>query len=198
MRRLTISAIVIVAIIGVVAGVLAGWNYLRETKRLPVIAGVGGPFSLVDHRGNAVTERDYLNKPSLVFFGFTHCPDVCPTTLLDITNRLNELGPSAQRLNALFITVDPERDTPEQLATYLSSFHERITGLSGTPDNVAGALRAFRAFARKVPLAGGDYTMDHTASIYLLNKEGGFVGLLSYKETEAAARLKIRRLLESP
>jgi protein SCO1/2 len=189
---------VIACVIGTIAAAgVEGWQHLREQKRLPVIAGIGGPFSLVDHRGKAVTERDYLNKPTLVFFGFTQCPDVCPTTLLDITNRLNELGTNARRLNALFITVDPERDTPAQLAAYLSSFHDQITGLSGTSENVAQVVKAFRVVARKVPLADGGYTMDHTASVYLLNSGGGFVGLLNYQEPEATARRKIQRLLNS-
>lgn len=171
------------------------WDHQRKSWQLPAIAGIGGPFALVDHRGNAVTDKDFLNKPTLVFFGFTHCPDVCPTTLLDLTNRLNELGCNANRLNVLFITVDPERDTPEQLALYLSSFHRRITGLSGTVEGVAEAMRGFRAFARKVPLESGGYTMDHTASIYMLNRKGQFVGLVSYQDPEPTARLKIRQLL---
>ena len=169
---------------------------LRNGDRLSPVAGIGGPFSLVDQHGKPVTERDYLGKPTLLFFGFTHCPDVCPTTLFELTTRLKDLGPEADRLNVVFVSVDPQRDTPEQLALYLSSFDPHITGLSGSEDNVAAAMKAYRVFARKVPLKDGDYTMDHTASVYMLNKKGEFVGLMNYQEPEATARAKIKRLLD--
>ena len=176
--------------------VAATWIYPHSDIRLRPTAGIGGPFSLVDHHGKAVTEREYLGKPTLVFFGFTFCPDVCPTTLLELTDRLRELGTDADRLNVLFITVDPERDTPEQLALYLSSFDPRIIGLSGTEQNVAKVMTEYRAFARKVPLKDGGYTMDHTATVYMMNKNGQFVGLMNYQEPEATARAKLRRLLD--
>lgn len=181
----------------ILAGAVAfvGLSMRREGGLQP-IAGIGGAFSLVDHRGKQVTERDYLGKPTLVFFGFTFCPDVCPTTLLEITNRLKELGREADRLNVVFITVDPERDTPEQLALYLSSFDPRITGLSGTEEGVAAAMKAYRAYAQKIPLKDGGYTMNHTATIYMMNKKGQFVGLMNYQEPEATTRAKIRRLLD--
>jgi protein SCO1/2 len=169
---------------------------LRKNDGLSPVAGIGGPFSLIDHRGRSVTDRDYLGKPMLVFFGFTYCPDVCPTTLFDITNRLAELGTAADRLNVLFITVDPERDTPEQLALYLSSFDQRIVGLSGRKSDVAAVMTAYRAIARKVPLKDGGYTMDHTTTIYMMNGKGQFVGPISHQEQEASTRLKLRRLLD--
>ena len=110
------AALAVLILIGI--GALL-WAQARTDNELPVISGIGGPFALVDHRGNAVTDRDYVGAPTLIFFGFTHCPDVCPTTLFELTNRLKELGPDADRLNVLFITVDPDRDTPEQMALYL-------------------------------------------------------------------------------
>jgi protein SCO1/2 len=169
---------------------------VRKGGGMMPLADIGGPFQLVDHRGKPVTERDYLGKPTLVFFGFTYCPDVCPTTLFELTNRLTELGPDADRLNVVFITVDPERDTPEQLKLYLSSFDPRITGLSGTEQNVAAAMKGYRAYARKVPLKDGGYNMDHTATIYLMNKKGQFVGHMNHQEPESTARAKLRRLLD--
>lgn len=172
------------------------WLASRRDGNLSAVAGIGGPFALIDNKGKPVTERDYLGKPALVFFGFTNCPDVCPTTLFELTTRLKELGPEADRLNVVFITVDPERDTPQQLALYLSSFDPHITGLSGTPENVAAAMIAYRVYARKVPLEGGGYTMDHTATIYMMNSKGQFVGHLNYQEPEATARAKLRRLLD--
>jgi protein SCO1 len=155
------------------------------------------PFTLVDHRGKPVTDRDFLGKPALVFFGFTHCPDVCPTTLYELSNLLAQLKSDADRLNVLFITVDPERDTPEQLALYLSSFDPRITGLSGTSEGIAAAVDAYQAYSRKVPLKDGGYTMDHTAAIFMMDGKGRYVGTLSHRETDAALRAKLRRLLDS-
>lgn len=161
------------------------------------VGGIGGPFVLIDHHGKSVTERSYLGKPTLVFFGFAFCPDVCPTTLFELTNRLKELGSEADRLNVAFVTVDPERDTPQQLALFLASFDPRITGLSGTPKNIFAAMRHYRIYARKVPLAGGDYTMDHTAAIYMMDSKGKFVGIMGYQEPEATARAKLRRLIDA-
>ena len=163
----------------------------------PPRARIGGPFALVDHRGKPVTEHDFLGKPTLVFFGFTHCPDVCPTTLYELSNMLAQLKSDADRLNVLFITVDPERDTPEQLALYLSSFDPRITGLSGTSESIAAAVDAYQAYTRKVPLKDGDYTMDHTAAIFMMDSKGQYVGTISHRETEAAMRAKLRHLLDS-
>lgn len=172
------------------------WVHQHDHGALPAIAGIGGPFTLIDHRGNTVTERDYLGKPALVFFGFTSCPDVCPTTLSELSNQLRELGPEGDRLNVLFITVDPERDTPEKLALYLSSFDERMTGLSGTDEHIHAVMKAYRASAQKVLLADGDYTMDHTAAIYMMNSKGQYVGFIDYQESEASTRAKLRRLLD--
>jgi len=173
------------------------WLAGSRNDERTAIAGIGGPFALVDQHGRHVTERNYLGKPMLVFFGFTHCPDVCPTTLLELTNLIKELGPDAGRLNVLFITVDPERDTPQQLSLYLSSFDPRITGLSGSPAAVAAVMKEYRAIARKVPLTDGGYTMDHTATIYMMNAAGQLAGMMSYQDTQAAMRAKLKRLLDS-
>jgi protein SCO1 len=160
-------------------------------------AQIGGPFTLVDHHGKTVSERDYRGKPTLVFFGFTHCPDVCPTTLFELSNRLTEMKAAADQLNVLFITVDPERDTPAQLALYLSSFDPRITGLSGTSDQIAAALTAYRVSAQKVPISSGGYTMDHSAGVYMMDAEGKFLGTINHRDTEATVRTKLRHLLGS-
>jgi protein SCO1/2 len=160
-------------------------------------ADIGGAFKLIDHHGEAVTDRDYRGKPTLVFFGFTFCPEICPTTLFELSNRLAELKSDGDRLNVLFITVDPDRDTPQQLALYLSSFDPRITGLSGTSDEIAAAMAAYRVSAHKVPLNSGGYTMDHSAAVYMLDEEGKLVGTISRRDTEAAMRAKLRHLLDS-
>ncbi|MEH3119215.1 MAG: SCO family protein [Methylorubrum populi] len=156
--------------------------------------GIGGPFTLVSQDGKTVSERDFAGKPYLMFFGFTHCPDICPTTLQQVGDVLAALGPKADAVRAAFVTVDPERDTPEMLKAYLSSFDPRITGLTGSPEQVAAAVKTFRAYARKVPSQGGDYTMEHTALVYLMNARNGFVGAVNLNRpaAETAAELSKR------
>ena len=142
-------------------------------------SAIGGPFTLTAQDGRTVTERDMLGGPSLVFFGFTHCPDVCPTALYEIGLIYKALGKDGDRLKTYFITVDPERDTPSVIKDYLSGFDPRITGLSGAPEAVIAAEKAYRAYAKKVPLETGGYTMDHTAVIYLKNRKGLFLSSLN-------------------
>lgn len=156
-------------------------------------AGIGGPFSLKATDGRIVTEKDLAGAPSLVFFGFTHCPDVCPTTLQDITQVYDALGPDGDKLRAYFITVDPERDTPDALRAYLTSFDRRIVGLSGDRTATDGAVKAFRAYAKRVPLGEG-YTMDHTALVYLMDQSGRFVGSLNLDRAPAEAAKDVKRL----
>ena len=156
-------------------------------------AAVGGPFHLTDQNGKAVTEADFKGHPSLVFFGFTNCPEVCPTTLFDISEVLNKLGPDAAKVNAMFITVDPERDTPEKLKDYLSSFNPRLTGLGGDPAALAAVAKAYRVYYKKVPQDGGGYTMDHTAIVYLMDKKGDFVAPFSLKRRPEEFAADLRR-----
>ena len=161
----------------------------------PAVAAVGGPFHLVDQNGKAVSDTDMKGRPFLVFFGFTHCPDVCPTTLFEISEVLRKLGPDADRTGALFITVDPERDTPASMKDYLSNFDPHLRGLTGDPAAVNAAIKAYRVYAKKVPVDGGDYTMDHTAIVYLMDKDGHFVAPFSLKRTPEAAADDLRRYL---
>jgi protein SCO1 len=175
---------------------LATLTWTHQRGKLAGINTIGGPFTLLDHRGKTVTEQNFLGKPMLVFFGYTFCPDVCPTTLFELSTQLKELGEEADRLNVLFITVDPERDTPDKLALYLTSFDPHITGLSGPEKNIKAAMSAYRVFARKVPTADGEYTMDHTAIVYMMNSMGQFAGSIGYQES--GVRAKIRRLLNMP
>jgi protein SCO1 len=159
------------------------------------IAAIGGPFKLTDQNGQTVTEQDMKGRPFLVFFGFTHCPDVCPTTLFEVSQIFRALGPDADRVRALFITVDPERDTPALMKDYLSSFDPHMAGLTGDPAAVAAVAKAYRVYYKKVPLDQGGYTMDHTAIIYLMDKEGRFVAPFSLKRTTEAAAADLRRYL---
>ncbi len=152
-------------------------------------AAVGGPFRLEDQSGKIVTEQDMKGKPFLVFFGYTHCPDVCPTTLFDMSQVMKKLGPDADRIGALFITVDPERDTPALMKDYMSNFDPHLRGLTGDQAAINTAIKEYRVYAKKIPLKDGDYTMDHTAIVYLMNKNGDFVAPfdLSKQPPDAAA-----------
>jgi protein SCO1/2 len=160
-----------------------------------VASAVGGPFQLVDQNGQPFGDQDLKGRPFLVFFGFTHCPDVCPTTLFEVSEILRRLGPDADRTGALFVTVDPERDTPETMKEYLSSFDPHLRGLSGDAGAVAAMLKAYRVYAKKVPLEGGDYTMDHAALVYLMDKNGRFVAPFNVKRKPEDAAAELRRYL---
>ena len=158
-------------------------------------AAIGGPFRLIDQNGEPFSDTDLRGKSFLVFFGFTHCPDVCPTTLFDISEIMRNLGKDADRTAAVFITVDPERDTPAALKEYLSSFDPHVRGLSGDLANIAAVAKAYRVYYRKVPLEGGDYTMDHTAIVYLMDKEGQFVSPFNMRRTADVAAAELRKHL---
>jgi protein SCO1/2 len=164
----------------------------RAPAPIAMTSAVGGPFELVDQNGKSITDRDLKGHPFLVFFGFTHCPDICPTTLFEVSEILRALGPQAKDVRALFVTVDPQRDTPDKLKDYLSSFDPRVVGVTGTPEEIRAVERAYRVYAKKVPLDGGNYTMDHTALVYLMDKNGRFVAPFNVKRRpeEAAADLK--------
>jgi protein SCO1/2 len=179
------------------AVVLAAILFLagRSSSVGPAIAAVGGPFQLVDQDGKTVSDADMKGRPFLVFFGYTHCPDVCPTTLFEMSQMLHALGPDAGRIGALFITVDPERDTPAVLKDYLASFDPHLRGLTGGPAAVDAALKAYRVYAKKVPLKDGDYTMDHTAVVYLMDKNGRFVAPFNMKRTAEAEAADVRGYL---
>ena len=159
------------------------------------VAAIGGPFKLTDQNGQAVSDQDLHGRPFLVFFGFTHCPDVCPTTLFEVSEILRALGRDADRTRALFITVDPERDTPSVMKDYLSSFDPHLLGLSGDPAAIAAIAKGYRVYYKKVPLDQGGYTMDHTAIVYLMDKDGRFVSPFSLKRTAEAAAADLRRYL---
>jgi len=159
------------------------------------IAAIGGPFKLTNQDGQVVTDQDLKGHPFLVFFGFTHCPDVCPTTLFEVSEILRALGPDANRTRALFITVDPERDTPAVMKDYLSSFDPHLSGLTGDPEAIAAVAKAYRVYFKRVPLEQGGYTMDHTAIVYLMDKTGRFVSPFNVKRPIDTAAADLRRYL---
>lgn len=183
------------ALVAIVAIAAAMFVFLPLTPRTDAVR-IGGPFALTDQHGATVTEAALKGHPSLIYFGYTFCPDVCPTTLFDAANWMKELGPDADRLRFYFITVDPERDTREVIAEYLTAFDPRMIGLTGSRHAVDKALSAFRIYSRKVPAdSGGNYTMDHNASVYMFDAEGRFAGTIAYQEPENEVLPKIRKLI---
>src|SRR3977135_4460871 len=193
MDRTARPLVIVAAFAGslVIGLVLMLWA-LGGLRNVAAPAAIGGPFQLTDQAGRTWTEKDLHGRPTLIFFGFTHCPDICPTSLFEISEVLKVMGKDADRVNAYFISVDPERDTTAAMKDYLSSFDSHLRGLTGNPDAVAKGISTFRVYARKVPLKDGDYTMDHTALIYLMDRDGKFVAPFNLKRTpeEAAADLK--------
>lgn len=156
----------------------------------------GEPFQLVDNKGQPITEQAFRGQPSAVFFGFTHCPEVCPTTLVEMDGWLKKLGDEGKDIRAYFVSVDPERDTPEVMNSYVTNVSDRIVGITGDPAKVNQMVKDFRIYAKKVPIEGGDYTMDHTASVILLDRGGGFAGTIAYQENAETAVAKLKRLAE--
>lgn len=154
-----------------------------------------GDYELVTHEGEAVDDTVFVGKPAMVFFGFTHCPDVCPTTLGDMQHWYAELGADADKVDAYFVSVDPERDTPEVLGEYVSWVSDRITGLTGEPAEIDKMVEAWGVMAEKAPLEGGGYNVNHTASVFLLDENGDFFGTIAYEEGSETALGKLRRLI---
>ena len=188
-------------------GVFLTWSYFAPEQRAKrdsryqlsgPISEIGGPFTLIDHNSRTVTEKDFAGKPTMVFFGFTSCPNICPTALWNVSELLRQLGDGAKDLRVLFISVDPERDTPERLKAYVSNFDSRVVGLTGTAEQVAAAVKAYRAYFKKVPQDGGAYTMDHTATVYLMDRSGKFRGTFDVHEAKEASLAKLRRLVMDP
>lgn len=159
------------------------------------IAAIGGPFRLTTHKGETLTDADLRGRPFLVFFGFTQCPDICPTTLAELTLRYEVLGAEADKLTTLLITVDPERDTQDVLARYMEAFDPRFLALRGTVAETEAITQAYKGFVRKMPLEGGGYTMDHNAIIYMMDRSGRFMSSLDRHESENVQLAKLRRLV---
>lgn len=196
----TVRVILWTAVV-VMAGVL-GWLTYSVTQSDQQIAEApfGVPFQLVDQNGQPITEQAFRGKPTALFFGFTHCPEVCPTTLFELDGWMKQVDPNGTGLQAYFVTVDPERDTPEILGRYISNVTNRVTGIAGDPAKIAEVVKGFRVYAKKIPLdetqPNGDYTMDHTASIFLLDAEGRFKGTIAYGENPDTAIKKLENLMK--
>jgi protein SCO1/2 len=167
----------------------------RSPAPIAMPSAVGGPFNLVDQNAKPITDQDLKGHPFLVFFGFTHCPDVCPTTLFEVSEILRAAGPGAKDARALFITVDPERDTPAVLKDYLASFDPRVIGVTGDSEAIAAVIKSYRVYAKKVPTENGGYTMDHTAIVYLMGKDGRFIVPFNMKRRPEEAAEDLKRYL---
>jgi protein SCO1 len=165
------------------------------TPKMPQVAAIGGPFNLTDQNGRTVTDQDFKGRPFLVFFGYTNCPDFCPTTMFEISEVLKALGPDGDRTRALFITVDPERDTPAALKDYLSSFDPRIIALTGDSEAIAAVAKSYRAYYKRVPLKEGGYNMDHLVLVYLMDKNGRFVSRFNLNRPTAESAAELRKYL---
>ena len=183
------SVFYIVLLVAVFMAFIFGWQTF-------VSPPLGEDFSLTDSNGKTVTQVELREKPSAIFFGYTMCPDICPTTLMSMTNWIKELGPDADNINIWFITVDPERDTPEVLHDYLSNFTDKVVGISGDPAKVHELVSSFNIAAEKVPGENGDYTYDHTAAILLTKKGGQFAGVIPYSVEENRNELKDQIAIE--
>lgn len=196
MKAIRIAAWISVAVFVIAAGAayLLRPDIGAGPGRLPLAASVGGPFELTTHDGKRLSSAELKGAPFALFFGFTHCPDVCPTTMLELSNAIKALGPDADRMRFFFVSVDPERDTPEQLKLYLSNFDARITGLVGTPEETAAVAKAYRAIYEKVPTKDG-FTFNHTALMYLMDRDGRLAGTINYQENADAQLRKLRRLI---
>jgi len=194
-RRFVLVAVLFAGFVILGAGAFLALS-LHETPRgaagTLLGSAIGGPFRLVDQDGKAVTDADLKGKWSLVYFGYTHCPDACPTALNDIAIALDELGSKRSAVRPVFITVDPERDTPEVLKAYVTAFDAPILALTGTPEEVAQAAKGYRVYYAKHPEAGGDYSMDHSSVIYVMDPEGRFTASFTHQSApeEIAERLK--------
>lgn len=196
------SILIFAAAVLLIALGLGGYALLERQGHQPQSSGValvGGPFSLTNQDGRRVTEKDFLGKYMLVFFGYTFCPDVCPTELQVMTAALDQLGPEADRIQPVFVTIDPERDTPQVLKPYVENFGPRLTGLTGTPDEVASIAKAYRVYYAKAgnSAAGSDYLMDHSSIIYLMGPDGRFVKHMPYTTDAAKLAQELKETLNA-
>ena len=185
--RIVLWTLVVVAAIGA--------TVLFFTRPNIVNGPGGGQFALVDQRGNPVDQTIFEGHPTLLFFGYTHCPDVCPTTMGEMQGWFSALGESAKSLRAVFVTVDPARDTPQILGDYVSFVSDRITGITGPQAEIDKVIKDWGAVAEKVPQDDGSYLMNHTASVFLVNSKGQFQGTIAYGEDTSTALEKIKRLV---
>lgn len=194
--RLSLVAVATSAFLLVIAVMLLlGSGKIALEQQVAAAARIGGPFQLTTQDGKSLSDKDLRGSPFVVFFGFTHCPEVCPTTLFEMSEALKTLGDEARSLRMLFVSVDPQRDKPEMMANYLQSFDPRIIGLTGSEQDIEALAKSYRVYWKKIPSDDGGYTMDHTASVYLMDSSGQFTGVIAYGEDQKSRLVKLRRLI---
>ena len=182
---LPIIGVMLAALAAIAVASWVAWSWIGPDVRRAGTGGtiqasvdIGGPFELVDHTGKPVSDKTFRGRYMLIYFGYGYCPDVCPTELANMAAALDALGSKAESVQPLFVTVDPERDTPEFLADYVVNFHPRLIGLTGTPEQIAAAAKAYKVYYAKAKQpAGADYLMDHTSFVYLMGPDGRFLAL---------------------
>ena len=198
-RRLAIAAIILLGTLAMLALYHPAFRPQATPSGASGTVAIGGPFTLTDGKGNTFTEANLKGAYSLIFFGFTNCPDICPLTLQIMTDAIEQAGPAGERVTPVFVTVDPERDTVETVGSYVSAFHPRFVGLTGTAEQVEAATKAYRVFARKVPLKDsegketGEYSVEHTGIIFLMDPEGRYATHFSTGTTPEDIAAYIRR-----
>ncbi len=192
-RRVVLAAIGALSLVLVGLCGFLGYAYFGNPGAGAV--SVGGPFTLVDGDGKTVTDQDFRGKWLLVYFGYTHCPDACPTALNDIAVTLDKLGARKADVRPVFITVDPERDTSAVMKDYVAAFDAPITGLTGTSDQLAEVEHEYRVYAAKHPTEGGGYDMDHSSIIYLMDPDGRFVTAFTHENSPEEMAAKLRQLI---
>jgi protein SCO1/2 len=194
--------LIFAAIMLLIAAVIGGYAYMSRgphQQQGSGVALVGGPFSLIDQDGRRVTEKDFLGKYILVFFGYTYCPDICPTELQVMSAALDQMGPEAGRIQPIFVSIDPARDTPEVLKAYVANFGPLLIGLTGSPEEVAAIAKAYRAYYAKAGngSTATDYLMDHSSIIYLMGPDGRFVKHMPYTTDAAKLATELKETLRT-
>ena len=195
LRQMRFALWVVVALVAA-GGLAAYYGRTSIQEKVATVAEIGGPFVLASSKGAEVNSQDLLGKPYAIFFGFTHRPEVCPTTLYEMSNLLQKLGQDVQQFRVFFVTVDPERDTVDALKDYISNFDTRIDALVPTMEQLPKIASSFRVYYAKMPTSDGSYTMDHTASVFLMEADGKFAGTIAYGEGAEMREAKLRRLLK--
>ncbi len=190
-RALWLGTLLAVLTVGI-AGFLIYRNNQLQASVPPTL---GAPFSLIDSEGQPITEAAFAGRPTALFFGFTHCPEICPVSLFEVSTLMDELGAGKRDLQAFFISVDPERDTPELMGNFIAPFRDNIRGITGPLPDIEALAQSWGVYIKKVPLDDGDYTVDHTASVILVDRKGRFRGTIAYRENHQTALDKLRLLV---
>jgi protein SCO1/2 len=198
MRGRLLTVIIAMFLVGALSG--AALLVVTKGTQDPMVSGkalIGGPFTLIDQTGKTVTDQDFRGRYMLVFFGFTHCPEVCPAELQVMSVALDELGPKADQVVPIFITLDPERDTQEAMGAFVKNFGSRFVGLTGSPEAIAAAAEAYRVAYAKIQedIRKPDYSIDHSGLVYLMGKDGEYITQFPYGTPAAKMTETLRRYL---